>query len=240
MTKYTQQKPTSIQDMFGSIAQNYDKTNQVISFRFNQRWNKLLIEAVKLEHQPKVLLDLCAGTGEVAYGWLRNQSEPSKAILLDFCQEMLDIAKSKAQKIDLGKHQVDYIQADAQQIPLPDECVDCVTIAYGIRNVKEPRLCSHEVLRVLRPGGKFAILELTQPQNSFLRMAHGFYMQKVMPFLGGLLTANGEAYRYLCNSVQGFVKPKELEQVLRHAGFKQITSRPLMGGIATLFVAEKP
>lgn len=238
--KYTQQKPDTIRAMFSTIADNYDKTNQVISLRLHQRWNQQLIDAVAPKGtEYSSLLDLCAGTGEVGFSWLQKQIGPKKAILLDFCQEMLDVAKKKAQNRNFSKHSIDYLQADAQFIPLPDESVDFATIAYGIRNVKEPRLCAHEVFRVLKPGGRFGILELTEPKNPFLRFAHTFYTRKVMPVLGDLLTSNGDAYRYLANSVHLFIKPDELENILRLSGFKQTSRQPLMGGIAHIIIAEK-
>ncbi len=239
-SKYTQQKPETIRAMFSTIANNYDKTNQVISLRLHQRWNKQLIDAVApKETQFNSLLDLCAGTGEVGFSWLQKQAHPKKAILLDFCQEMLDVAKKKAENLNLKNHSIDYLQADAQFIPLPDQSVDFATIAYGIRNVKEPRLCAHEVFRVLRPGGRFGILELTEPKNPFLRFAHTFYTRKVMPVLGDLLTSNGDAYRYLASSVHLFIKPDELEHVLKLSGFKKTWRQPLMGGVAHILVAEK-
>lgn len=241
MTKYTQQKPETIRSMFSTIAQNYDKTNAVISLKLYRLWNRQLVNAVAQNPliQQQTLLDLCAGTGEVSFTWLQQQKNPKKAILLDFCQEMLDVAQNKAMQMSLGDHQLDFLQADAQFIPLDDQSVDFTTIAYGIRNVKEPRLCAHEVHRVLKPGGRFGILELTEPENPLLRFAHTFYVRKVMPFVGGLLTSNGDAYRYLSNSIQLFIRPTELENILKHAGFQKTWRKPLMGGIAHILVAEK-
>jgi len=239
MTKYTQQKPETIQAMFSTLASNYDKTNTVISLKLYQRWNRQLIEAVTEPDQPNILLDLCAGTGEVSFTWLQQQQTPRQVILLDFCQAMLDVAKIKAETLNLDRHNLRYLQADAQYLPLENESIDAATIAYGIRNVKEPRLCAHEVFRVLKPGGKFGILELTEPQNPFLRFAHTLYMRKIMPMIGGLLTSNGEAYRYLSNSIELFIPPHELEHVLRTAGFHKTCRTPLLGGIAHLIIGCK-
>lgn len=239
-SKYTQDKPETIRSMFSTIADNYDKTNDVISLKLHQRWNKQLIDAVYPNRTNyNTLLDLCAGTGEVSFSWLKDQEMPKKAILLDFCQEMLDVAQKKGKNLNIDRHQVEYLQADAQSIPLSDQSVDFATIAYGIRNVREPRLCAHEVFRVLKPGGRFGILELTEPKNRFLRFAHTFYMRKVMPFLGGLLTSNGDAYRYLSSSVHLFIKPDELENVLKLSGFKKVERHPLLGGVAHIIIAHK-
>ena len=241
MSKYNQQKPETIRTMFSTIAPNYDKTNAVISLKLYRSWNRQLINAIAHNSliRQHTLLDLCAGTGEVSFAWLQQQQESKKAILLDFCQEMLDVAQRKATHLSLDRHDLAFLQADAQFIPLEDQSVDCTTIAYGIRNVKEPRLCAHEVHRVLKPGGRFGILELSEPQNPLLRYAHTFYMRKVMPFLGALLTDNGDAYRYLSSSVHLFVKPTELEYMLKHAGFHKTWRKPLMGGVAHILIAEK-
>lgn len=241
MTKYSQQKPDTIRSMFSTIAQHYDKTNAVISLKLYRLWNRQLINAVANNPliEQQTLLDLCAGTGEVSFAWLQNQKTPRKAILLDFCQEMLDVAQQKATQMNMGEHELDFLQADAQFIPLDDQSVDFTTIAYGIRNVREPRLCAHEVHRVLKPGGRFGILELTEPENPILRFAHTFYLRKVMPFLGGLLTNNGDAYKYLSSSIHLFIRPIELENILKHAGFHKVWRKPLMGGVAHILVAEK-
>lgn len=237
---YNKNKPETIQAMFGSIAKSYDRTNAVLSFQLHKIWNRKLVRSVKGSTNPKTLLDLCSGTGEITFNFLKQSEIPCQVHLLDFCNEMLLCAKEKARLSQVDQHhQLNFIQADAQAIPLPDASVDCVTVAYGIRNVADPAKCAREVFRVLRPGGTFGILELTQPSNPLLRISHQVYLRTLLPVLGWCFSANQEAYQYLCNSINSFIKPKELEQVLLKSGFSQTSCIPLSGGIATILLAKK-
>lgn len=198
---YHPSAPESIQALFASIAPYYDNGNTLFTFGLHKRWNLKLINALKGSH---CLLDLCAGTGEIAFGFLK-QNPTSEAILLDFCPEMLSVAQKKGEAFH-GRFEI--IQGDAQAIPLANHSVDGVSISYGIRNVKEPLNCFAEVYRVLSLGGRFGILELTRPTSSILRVGHQLYTSKCIPFLGKLTTKNKEAYTYLTQSVVSFSSPK--------------------------------
>lgn len=239
MVEYNKNSPETIQAMFGSIAKNYDRTNAALSFQMHRYWNNRLIGMMSQNGTPSAILDLCCGTGEIGLGLLKNEEAPKKLYLLDFCNEMLLCAKDKADKMGIRNSEIAYLHADAQKVPLPDSSVDCATIAYGIRNVKSPATCFGEVFRVLKPGGSIGILELTEPSNSLLRAGHQLYLRTVLPVVGKLLTSNQEAYRYLCNSIHNFIKPTELESVLRQSGFVDTSRTPLMGGIATIIHGRK-
>lgn len=240
MERYTKENPASIQQMFGSIAQNYDKTNAILSFQLHKRWNRELVKHVGGEEEAETLLDLCCGTGDIAFTCLANSKKKRKVYMLDFCQEMLDCAKEKSFAQGLNKHHISYLQADAQSIPLPAESISLTTLAYGIRNIQNPQACFRETYRVLTPGGKFGILELTTPQNPFMRFGHRIYLRTILPLLGKWLTDNKDAYRYLCRSIHTFTPPTEITRMLKEEGFQQITLSPLFGGIATLFTCTKP
>lgn len=235
---YNKNDPQTIQVMFGSIAKQYDKTNAVLSFQLHRLWNRKLIQKVIGNASPSNFLDLCCGTGEIAFGSLKKCPTPCRAFLIDFCEEMLSCAKAKAQNLKLDRHDISYIQADAQQIPLPENSIKYATIAYGIRNVKDPGKCINEVYRVLKTGGKLGILELTQPKNPFLKFGHNIYLKNILPLMGKLLTSNQNAYQYLCNSIHTFIKPEDLENLLKETGFTTYRY-PLTGGIATILIAEK-
>jgi|688.fasta_scaffold19610_11 demethylmenaquinone methyltransferase/2-methoxy-6-polyprenyl-1,4-benzoquinol methylase len=230
MTTYNKNNPETIQAMFGCIAKKYDRQNAILSFQMHKRWNRELIKQATIE-KPKVLLDLCCGTGDIALAYLKDETLPKQAILLDFCPEMLACAKEKADRL-AGNHQITFLQADAQQIPLKDASIPCATMAYGIRNIKDPLLCLHEVYRVLEPGGSFGILELTRPANPLLRLGHQLYLKTVLPLFG-------EAYTYLCNSIHAFIPPATLKNYMLEAGFRNIQQTSLTGGIATLLVGRK-
>jgi demethylmenaquinone methyltransferase/2-methoxy-6-polyprenyl-1,4-benzoquinol methylase len=240
MSGYTKQDPQTIQTMFNSIAQHYDLANSVLSFRLHKRWNHYLVRQVMIPNYSHAFLDLCCGTGDIAFDYLQTISTPCQAYLIDFCTNMLTCAKEKSSHLSLTKHQLHYIEADAQSIPLLNETIDCTTIAYGIRNIKDPTKCIQEVYRVLKPGGRFGILELTRPKNPLLRLGHHFYLKTFLPFFGKWLTFNQEAYHYLRNSIDTFIPPQDLETILNSSGFTQINRIPLLGGIATIFVGHKP
>lgn len=231
---YQKSDPNTIKRMFGLIAKRYDFVNGVLSLNLHKSWNRKLV-AHTFSENPSTILDLCAGTGEIAFTWLKKVPSRKKAYLIDFCKEMLDQVKER----DPLNHDIEIIVGDAQEIPLSDKSVEAVSVAYGIRNVKDPALCFREVHRVLLPGGTFGILELTEPKNKLLRGLHGFYLSKMLPFFGGLLTANPKAYSYLSNSIQSFSKPAELKDKLEKAGFTDIQIKPMTFGIAHLITAKK-
>lgn len=239
MTEYSKSNPETIRKMFNSIARDYDRANAVLSFQMHRLWNRSLVKEAIEKSSPQTLLDLCCGTGAIAFDYLKKADKPTKVYLLDFSEEMLLYAKQRASKEPFQSHAIDYLQADAQEIPLPSESVDCVTIAYGIRNVASPRRCIDDVYRVLQPGGTFGILELTQPKNKMLRLGHDLYLKTILPIVGKMLTNNKEAYQYLCNSIHAFIQPSALVTLIKTAGFREINSHPLLGGTATLFIARK-
>jgi demethylmenaquinone methyltransferase / 2-methoxy-6-polyprenyl-1,4-benzoquinol methylase len=228
---YKQSAPETIQALFASIAQNYDRANTIFTFGLHKKWNQRLIAAFKNSQR---LLDLCAGTGEILFGFLK-QNPHAEGILLDFCPEMLAIAQKKGVPFQ-GRFET--LQADAQAIPLGDRSVDGVCIAYGIRNVQEPTTCFREVYRVLAPGGCFGILELTRPSSPLIRRGHALYTRLFIPLLGKIVAKNKEAYHYLVKSVETFSSPEVLETSLQKVGFRLVQRTPLMGGVATLLIAS--
>jgi demethylmenaquinone methyltransferase / 2-methoxy-6-polyprenyl-1,4-benzoquinol methylase len=240
MSDYNKNHPESIRKLFNSIAKNYDKTNEVLSFRMNKRWNQELINEILKAVKPKKFLDLCCGTGAIALTYLKDVSESLNVYMLDFSEEMLLQAKAEANALKLDQHQIVYLQADARKIPLNSSEVECVTLAYGIRNIQDPQDCIKEVYRILEPGGRFGILELTQPTNSFMRMGHRFYLRAMVPLVGKLLTSNKQAYQYLRNSINTFISSEELEALLQNEGFINIDKKSFFAGVATLFTATKP
>lgn len=247
MKSYNKNDPSTIQEMFNSIAENYDKTNAILSFQMHKRWNQALIQEVLVAEGPDSMLDLCCGTGAIAFEYLKQKqiksrsrdAVPSKVYMLDFSVEMLAYAKKKAEAENFAQFNITYLQADAQSIPLPDDCIECATIAYGIRNVKQPQQCLNDVYRVLKRGGTFGILELTQPTHPLLRLGHGIYLRTLLPIMGKIFTSNEGAYRYLCNSIHSFIQPDALVALMETAGFSEIRKTPLMGGIATILIGKK-
>lgn len=240
MTIYDKNNPESIKSLFGNIAKKYDRTNTILSLKMHQRWNASLVKHVIVPHQPSSLLDLCCGTGDIAYAYLHQSSKRTNVFMLDFCEEMLTLAKEKADITGiLRNHELQFLQADAQSIPLESSSIDCTTISYGIRNVKTPSKCIQEVFRVLKPNGVFGILELTRPNHPFFRFFYNIYLKGILPLVGRLFVSNQEAYRYLCNSIQSFIPPQELTRMMQEAGFRDIQTKSLFGGAATILIGKK-
>lgn len=240
MSIYHKEDPETIQAMFNSIARSYDRTNAILSIRMHHHWNQTLVDNVFCKGSCGEMLDLCCGTGEIAFTALQKSIRPSQVTLLDFSEEMLKCAKAKAASFPGSiRDSMTYLQADAQSIPLPNDSFDHATIAYGIRNVKNPSKCIREVFRILKYGGVFGILELTRPENSFLRFGHHLYLRTLLPLLGWCFSANTDAYQYLCRSINTFIEPKEMTDLLEQAGFRDIRRIRISGGIATILIAKK-
>lgn len=240
MTAYNKNQPSSIKAMFNSIANRYDFTNAVLSFYLHKLWNRQLTKRAGHPFRARhTLLDLCSGTGDIAFHYLKKRAHPCRAYLIDFSGEMLGEAKKKAEKLPLDRHDIIYIEADVQKLPLPDDYAECATMAYGIRNVKNPAQCFQELFRVLKPGGRFGILELTRPENRLLNAGHQLYLRTFLPLFGRWLTKNEGAYQYLRQSIHTFIAPKELEKLLKATGFSRTEVIKLSGGIATIIMAYK-
>ncbi len=232
MIEYDKNNPITIRALFNSIAPRYDFGNAILSGYLHHLWNRRLV-ALALANSPKVILDLCAGTGEITKRMLKKATN-ARYHLVDFSEEMLAIAKET-----ISYTQASFYQADAQELPLEDASIDAVTIAYGIRNVQDRSRCFKELYRVLKPGGRVCIAELTRPEPPLLKALHSFYLKTMVPLIGRAITANEQAYKYLCTSIESFIVPDELVKEQMIAGFSRCRVYPQTGGIATLFTAEK-
>lgn len=236
---YDKQHPESIQTLFDRVAQNYDRGNAILSLGMHKLWDASLVQQVVIPQKPNLYLDLCAGTGAISFRYLEQCPHPPKTVLLDFSSEMLECARKKAETRNWNKLPIEYIQADAQSIPMESCTTDCVTMAYGIRNIKNPQQCLEEIYRVLKPGGSVGILELTRPSRSFLRWGHSLYLRLVLPTVGRWILGEGQAYQYLCQSIHDFVQPSVLLKSMETIGFQSPQAIPLLGGVATILTAKK-
>lgn len=236
---YSKNSPHTIRDLFNQIATRYDLANAILSFLLYKPWNRSLIQKVLNTTSPSVFVDLCSGTGEIALNYLRKAPLACHAYLIDFSPNMLEQARCKAAQLSLDRHQLTYLEADVQHLPLSNQSADCATLAYGLRNVENPAQCLKEAFRILKPGGCLGILELTRPASSFLRLGHKLYLKSCLPLIGKWLTNNQEAYQYLHESIQTFISPEEIQQLLFTQGFSSIKSYSLAKGIATLLIGYK-
>lgn len=219
--------------MFSQIAPRYDLLNRLLSAGVDQSWRRAAVREA-LKHGPKRVLDLACGTGDLTL-LLKKSAPEAEVVGADFALPMLELARAKAKKSGL---QVRFQEADALELDFPDEHFDAVTIAFGFRNFADYERALAELHRVLRPGGRLCILEFPPPPKSGPGVLYRFYFTRVLPYIGGLISGNAAAYRYLPASVEHFPAPEVLGGMMEKAGFR-VQYRLFTGGIAALHVGEK-
>jgi demethylmenaquinone methyltransferase/2-methoxy-6-polyprenyl-1,4-benzoquinol methylase len=224
--------------MFASIARSYDLNNRLHSMGRDQAWRRA---AVRLCHVGPTddVLDVACGTGDLSEAFA--DALPRSVTGLDFTPEMLQIAqlKSRRARHTMNRPTPHYVQGDAMALPFESGTVDVVSIAFGIRNVSEPRKAMDEFRRVLRPGGRLAVLEFSQPRNRFIRAINTAYTAHVMPFTASLIARDRSgAYRYLPRSVQTFMDTREMSAMMTDAGFSAVTAHPMTFGVCCVYLAR--
>ena len=221
--------PETVRAMFGSIARRYDLANHVLSFGSDFLWRKRAAEIVA-GWNPKRVVDLAAGTGDLTLA-LEKALPNSEIVAADFSEEMLAVAKSK------GVQRV--ITADALELPFNDRSIDCITIAFGLRNIKDWGAAVREMARVLNDNGHLLIMEFSLPHMSVLRAVYRFYLHRVLPILGSLLTGKKSAYDYLGDSIEQFPGGDKMLGLMEANGFRKAMAEPLSGGIVSIYSAAK-
>lgn len=224
---------TAVNRMFGRIARRYDTANRVLSGGLDVGWRRRLVaEAAKCH--PAEVLDLATGSGDVAFALKAGLPTSVRVLGLDFCRPMLEEAEIKRSASPWkGDANLRFEWGDALALPFPDATFDLVTIAFGLRNLENRSQALREMRRVLRPGGCLLVLEFSQPSRWF-RPFYFFYLRRILPLVGGKVTGDAEAYRYLNTSIEAFPAREALETELRAAGFGSVASEPLTGGAVAL------
>ena len=215
--------------MFGSIARRYDLANHILSCGVDFYWRNRAAQIVA-NWNPKDIIDLATGTGDLALAIQRKLPE-SQIVGADFLPEMLEIANRK------GLRQT--MVANAMKLPCADSSFDCITVAFGLRNMENCGAALREMSRILRKGGHLLILEFSLPRFSILRAAYRFYLHRFLPILGSLLTRHKDAYAYLGESIEEFPRGEAMVRLLEANGFRNAAARPLSSGIVTIYTAEK-
>jgi len=227
--------------MFTSVLPRYDLVNRIITLGLDKRWRWLAAQTC-LENRPQTILDLGCGTGDLTISIARLAEKNAEIVGLDYSQPMLEKAQKKAAKSGVG-NMVRFIQGDATSLPFPDAHLDCVGISFAFRNLthKNPLAQAHlaEVKRVLKPGGRYVIVESSQPENRLIRMLFHLYLRIFVAPVGTILSGNSGAYRYLAESAGRFYSPSQVRDMLLEAGFRDICYRALFFGAAGIHVAVK-
>jgi len=231
-------RPTAerVRGIFSKIADRYDVFNAMASLGIDRSWRRELVAACQLTTASRVL-DLASGTGDVAFA-LADLGRPAEVVATDFVPEMLAVAEKKAAERPPAVP-VSFSVADAQELPFADESFDVVTVAFGVRNFPRRERNFAEVLRVLKPGGRYIILEFSRPTFAPWRGVYHAYLHLAIPAIGGVLTGDRAGFVYLNDSIRQFPTQPELAAELRAAGFTAIAWQDLSGGIVALHTAVK-
>lgn len=220
--------------MFDAIAERYDLLNRIISLGIDQRWRARLIEAIGPRPGHRVL-DLATGTGDVGL-MLAEQHPEIQVVGLDPSRKMLDVARGKATE-RRASGRVEFLQGEAEHLPFEDRSFDGCMMAFGIRNVADRPAALREMARVVRPGGRIAILELSEPRSGVLGPLARFHIHSVVPAVGALLSGARE-YGYLQASIAAFPPPDEFAALMRSSGLDVLSVVPMTFGAACLYVAS--
>jgi demethylmenaquinone methyltransferase/2-methoxy-6-polyprenyl-1,4-benzoquinol methylase len=228
--------PSRISNMFDTIAPRYDLLNHVLSAGLDRRWRDRAVDELRLDPGARVL-DLCTGTADLAIATVRR-ARGASVIGIDFAGEMLRFALAKVRRDGLTPS-IRLVRGDAAQIPIASGSCDAATVAFGIRNVAEPSRALAELARVLRPGGRLAILEFGQPRVPGIRTLYAWYFRYLLPLIGRTVSKHRSAYSYLPASVGTFPAPAEFSRMIAAGGFSEVRTVPLTFGIVYLYIAER-
>ncbi|MCL4811620.1 MAG: bifunctional demethylmenaquinone methyltransferase/2-methoxy-6-polyprenyl-1,4-benzoquinol methylase UbiE [Vicinamibacteraceae bacterium] len=233
-------RPEKIARMFDAIARRYDLLNHVLSGGLDLVWRRRAIRELRLSGRDTVV-DVCTGTCDFALAAVRPPAAPGRAgrvIGIDFAPEMLRVGQAKLAHAGLDAR-VPLLRGDAMRLPLADRSADAVTVAFGIRNVFDPTVALGEFGRILKPGGRVAILEFALPRTPIVRAAYLWYFRHVLPRIGRLVSRHAEAYTYLPASVGSFHEPATFAAMLERAGFEHVRPIRLTFGVVYLYVATR-
>lgn len=223
--------------MFDNIAERYDLLNRVISLGVDQRWRRRTVEALELKREEATrVVDLATGTGDLAI-LLARRYPRAHVLAIDPSRRMMSVGEKKVEARALGSR-ISFLEGDAQKLPLDDASTDGLTMAFGIRNVPDRPSALREMVRVLRPGGKAAILELSEPGAGPLGALGRFHMHRVVPWVGSLLSGERE-YRYLPQSIAAFPRPESFAELMVDAGFRVKSVQSFTFGVCQLYVGER-
>lgn len=227
-----------VHSIFTAIAKKYDTLNTVLSLNQDKYWRRFTVEQTGLKAGGKAL-DVCCGTGMITRELAKKVGREGSVTGLDFCREMLDIAREALKESPYEKN-VEYIQGNAMEIPFPDNSFDSATIGFGLRNVPNMKKTIREMTRVVKPGGRVVCLEFSKPTVPIFKQIYNFYFERWVPFLGRLGVGMDGPYKYLHNSWKAFPHQKELRDEFIRQGLQDASYYELTGGVVSVHVGVKP
>jgi demethylmenaquinone methyltransferase/2-methoxy-6-polyprenyl-1,4-benzoquinol methylase len=228
----TEEKAGLVGDVFDSVAARYDLMNDLMSAGIHRIWKRFTIELSGVRSGNRVL-DIAGGTGDLAAKFAPMVGDTGEVVLADINASMLRVGRDRL--TDRGvPGNLYYVQADAQQLPFPDEHFDCITIAFGLRNVTDKDRALRSMLRVLKPGGRLLVLEFSKPRNPLLSKAYDAYSFTVLPVMGRLIARDSDSYQYLAESIRVHPDQETLRGMMEDAGFARCDYHDMTGGIVAV------
>jgi demethylmenaquinone methyltransferase/2-methoxy-6-polyprenyl-1,4-benzoquinol methylase len=221
-----------VRRMFASIAKRYDLLNHLLSLSLDVAWRRETVRLANLSPGATVL-DVCAGTGDLALAFSARLGGRGKVIATDITSQMLELGNRKLRAARTNG--VAFAVADTLSLPVPDESVDVVSVAFGVRNLEKMEKGMSEIARVLRREGRALILEFAPPRSPVIKRIYGLYLNHVLPVIGRIVSGSRiDAYRYLAETISKFLEPEQLVEMMRSAGFRDVTVHPLTCGIVNV------
>jgi len=225
-------KAGMVADVFHSVASRYDLMNDLMSGGIHRIWKRFTIELSGVR-KGNAVLDIAGGTGDLAARFADIVGPTGRVVLADINDSMLKVGRDKL--LDGGRlGNLEFVQADAQYLPFPDDSFDCITIAFGLRNVTDKDKALRSMLRVLKPGGRLLVLEFSKPANPLLSKAYDAYSFRVLPLMGRLVANDPDSYQYLAESIRVHPDQETLKDMMEDAGFSRCTYHNMTGGVVAL------
>ncbi len=228
-------KKEQVAQMFNTISGKYDGLNRIISFGIDVKWRKKVLKLVA-NTNPDNVLDIATGTGDLAI--LMTKTGAKEITGLDISEGMLEVGRKKIAERKLD-NKIKMVLGDSENIPFEDNSFDAITVAFGVRNFENLEKGLAEILRVLKPGGIFVILETSIPTRTPYKQGYKFYTKNILPLIGKIFSKDKSAYAYLCESASVFPHGEMLNNILRKIGFIEVKNMPQTFGVATIYSASK-
>ncbi|MEX0313162.1 MAG: bifunctional demethylmenaquinone methyltransferase/2-methoxy-6-polyprenyl-1,4-benzoquinol methylase UbiE [Allomuricauda sp.] len=228
-------KKEQVKQMFDTISGDYDGLNRVISFGIDLKWRRKVVSILS-KKAPKNILDIATGTGDLAIAMTATGAE--KIVGLDISPGMLEVGKTKITNKNL-ENTIEMVVGDSENLPFDDNTFDAVTVAFGVRNFENLEKGLSEILRVLKPGGSFVVLETSVPTKTPFKQGYRIYTKYILPTIGKIFSKDRSAYAYLSESASVFPHGEAFNNILDKIGFIGIENKPQTFGVASIYVATK-